>query len=202
MQLQAYLLKEGWEVGCLASYTNNIYLTRHIMWKTVVESNFPDDTLMLWVDDDNPLSVQAFVKLLDDLEAHPEADLVSGWYWLATDVADGGRISAGKFGETGTYKTVSVTAAEIEHRKSLVPVEWVAFGCVLMRMSAIEKAGHNPFTPVPCDSEFGVTGDDISFCARLHEAGGVQLMDPQVQVPHLKLRCVAPPVARQEAAAA
>jgi hypothetical protein len=200
MQLQAHLLKEGWEVGCMASYTNNIYLTRHIMGETINNANFPDDTLILWIDDDNPLSVPNFVQLLDDLEAHPEADLVSGWYWIAGDVMEGGRVCAGTFGKE--YETVSVKAIDIVHRKSLVPVEWVGFGCVLMRMSAMKKAGENPFRPILCDSKLGFTGDDVSFCARLHENGGVLLMDPQVQVPHLKLRCVAPPVARQEEKAA
>jgi len=140
------------------------------------------------------LSIPAFVKLLDDLESHPEADLVSGWYWIATDVAEGGEVCAGRFKTDTEFERISLKYSEIAGKNSLIPVEWVGFGCVLMRMSAMEKAGENPFRPIPCKSKLGFTGDDISFCSRLNDAGGVMLMDPDIQVPHLKLRCVSPPV--------
>ena len=197
LQLQAYLLKEGLEVGAMFSYTNNIYITRHIMGKTLEDGiragQIASDTLVLWIDDDNPLAVPQLVQLLDDLEAHPEADLVSGWYWIAGDVVEGGRVCAGTFRDGGDWSTESIKHADLVKDSRLRPIEWAGFGCLLMRLSALEKAGPNPFRPILVESDLGFTGDDISFFARLHAAGGVSLLDPVVHVPHLKLRAVSPP---------
>ncbi len=193
MQLQAYLLGEGYEVAGVPCYTNNIYITRAKILEAMVKAPMAIDYI-LWLDDDNPMTVPQLVKLIDDLDAHPEADLVSGWYWNAGEVFEGVKVSVGHF--TGPDNImVHVLAKDIAGKKRLMPVDWVSFGAVLMRMSAIEKVGDRPFRPILNDAwELGFSGDDISFSLRLFQAGGIQLVDPEVHVPHLKVRAVSPPV--------
>lgn len=190
MQLQAHLLGEGHTVAIAPGYTNNIYITRQIILNAL--NSDKDLDYVLWIDDDNIVSVPAFAQLLDDLEAHPEADAVSAWYWLAGQVFDGVRPSVGTFTENNLLSHLSPKQLQ---SKSLIPIEWAGMGCVLMRRSALDKAGDRPFRPILRDHDgLGYDGDDIAFFHRFIDGGGVMYVDPQVHVPHLKVRAVAPPV--------
>lgn len=197
MQLQAHLLKEEYEVGAAYSYTNNIYITRQVIGQALEKA--PNLDYILWIDDDNIITVPNVVRLIDQLECHPEADAVSAWYWLAGEVIEGVRPSVGTFSESMEMQYLSMEELQ---QKELIPVHWAGLGCCLMRPSAMQKAGDRPFRPIPGHWDLGFTGDDISFFHRFHQNGGVMYCDPQVHVPHLKLRCVAPPIQVEKAKAA
>jgi hypothetical protein len=197
MNIQAHLLKQGHEVAAAYSYTNNIYITRGVIHEAVMKAEGVD--LVLWIDDDNIVSVPNVVRLMEDLEDHPEADAVSAWYWLAAEVFEGARPSVGTFNDES--EMVYVTPEQLTEKETF-PVHWAGLGCCLMRRSALEKAGERPFRPILGNWELGYTGDDISFFHRFHENGGVMLCDPQVHVPHLKLRCVQPLVTQVKEKAA
>lgn len=190
LQLQAHLLGEGHTVAVVPASTNNIYITRQVINNQLREH--PELDYVLWIDDDNIVEVKNFIKLFEDLEDHPEADAVCAWYWLAGHVFDGVRPSVGVF--TEDQKLAHFTPDQLSG-KDLLPVEWAGMGCILMRREAIDKAGDRPFRPILRDEDLlGFDGDDIAFCHRFQEGGGVMLCDPQVEVPHLKIRRVGPPL--------
>jgi len=188
LQLQAQLLGDGHTVAIAPCYTNNIYITRQQILNSLLKDKELD--YILWVDDDNIVNTAAFARMLDDLECHTEADAVCGWYFLAGEIFEGVRSSCGTFSEK--MELIHFTAEQLQS-KQLLRAEWAGLGCVLMRKRALELVGDRPFRPILGDWELGYTGDDISFFHRFHSNGGVMYCDPQVHVPHLKLRCVAPP---------
>jgi hypothetical protein len=190
LQLQAHLLAEGHRVAIAPCYTNNIYITRQVIHNTLMKDE--DLDYILWVDDDNIVEVSSFTKLFDDLEAHPEIDAVAAWYFCAGQVFEGVRASVGMFNEKRDI--VPISLKELSTNKSLIPIDWSGLGCVLMRKSGLDKAGVKPFRPITGDWELGFAGDDISFFNRFKDGGGVIYCDPTVHVPHLKVRCVAPPL--------
>jgi hypothetical protein len=191
LQLQAFLLGEGHTVAVAPGYTNNIYITRQIIFNTLMTDKNID--YVLWVDDDNVISIPTFVRLLDDLESRPEADAISAWYWLAGAVFEGVRPSVGTFTEDDKLRHLQI---EDLQSKALLPIEWAGMGCVLMRRRALDLVGDRPFRPILRDGDetLGFDGDDIAFFHRFIDGGGVMYCDTQAHVPHLKLRAVSPPL--------
>jgi len=55
---------------------------------------------------------------------------------------------------------------------------------------------------IPSTSPWGFTGEDISFCVNVKDAGGRIYVDSGAYVPHLKLRAVMPPPANETPIAA
>ena len=74
--------------------------------------------------------------------------------------------------------------------------QYTGFSCVLMRYGLLAKAGPNPFAPILGDDlRWGMTGEDLAFCAHARERGGALiLVDPKVKVPHLKTAPIPDPV--------
>jgi hypothetical protein len=158
----------------------------------------PKPDYVLWIDDDQILSPAKFDLLLNDLEQMPDADVVAAWSWIQAETETAARVSAGLYSEAD-QEVSYIPRADIERLCGLIEVEWTGFPAVLMRYSALEKAGPQCFAPIPAPrSRWGWTGEDISFCVNLKARGGSIFVDSRCFVPHLKLRAIQP-VAVQEA---
>jgi hypothetical protein len=175
------------------TFSSNVYTTRACLANQILNS-FPLPDYVLWIDDDNLLSVQQMQMLLNDLEATPEADMVAGWAYVQPEVFSGSdaRTSVGMFDKNGNG--LRLTAAELmEGEFDMREVDYSGFPAVLMRGEMLEKAGVNAFAPI-VDSkyEYGYAGEDLSFCIHAREKGCRIFVDRRVRVPHLKLRDAVP----------
>jgi hypothetical protein len=176
-------------------HCSNVYTTRLALAKEAL-TNQPKPDYILWLDDDNLVTVDNVLQLIKDLDDYPEMDMVAGWCWIqADDPANGTRVSCGVFHKDGSCQPLRPDAM-LSTDGSVPPVleiEWTGFPVVLMRYSCLEKAGANPFSPVPTlHGRFGFMGEDVAFCRVAKDRGNCRfLVDRRVQVPHLKLRPVA-----------
>jgi hypothetical protein len=104
------------------------------------------------------------------------------------------------------YVIEPFSAAEIRQaarRNELLPAGYTGFPVLLMRYSVLAKLGDHPFMPFTSpEMRWGTTGEDVSFCARLAQAGGKLFIDPAVKVPHLKLMEISDPPENLERAPA
>ena len=189
LALLFHLIQRGFNVVPIRGYTSNVYATREEIRKAVMEVK-PE--LALWLDDDNILSPGQFDQLFADLEQHPEVDGVTGWCWIHPENKGQFQPSCGNFAANGTHwKPFPSTFAK---ESELRPVEAGGFPCFLMRFSALEKAGDQPFIRGVIDATLahGIGGEDLAFFRAAAEGGAVFLADPRVRVPHLKYVSVEP----------
>ena len=204
--LFTWLLVKGYDPAPLFTHTSSVFVTRSSLVYEFRHSKAPFD-LMLWIDDDNIVFPEHLEKLIQDLEEHPEADVVAGWCWIEPPRGEKavtpscGRLKPGYF--IDAFKPEEIRAAAGRHQ--LMPADYTGFPVVLMRYSVLSKLGEHPFMPFTSpEMRWGTTGEDVAFCARLKEAGGKLFIDPNVKVPHLKLMEIADPpepVALKESAA-
>ena len=172
-----------------AGYDTNVYRTRGAMHEALLEMDAPLD-FILWLDDDNVITPAQFDRLVSDLEARPELDLVAGWTFCGTDTFCGDyRSSVGVFEADGSIRHLGPEA--LCTGGGLVPIDWTGFPCVLMRGTTLRKAGPNPFDPL-MGGPSRFYGEDLSFCSRLQANGGILAVDGEVLVPHFKMRADAP----------
>jgi hypothetical protein len=185
-----FLNHPEFEVVKVRQYTSNPYVTREDMRRSMAGMERKPD-LCLWIDDDNVLLVAHFEQLLQGLEAHPEVDGVSAWCWIHSPWKTGFVPSAGFWAPDHLHW--EPMPAEFAHRQGLEPFECGGLPCILMRYSALEKAGEGAFLPV-VDSrlEHGVLGEDFAFFRSAEKGGASFLVDPQVRIPHLKYVTVEP----------
>ena len=171
-------------------YTSNPYVTREDM-RRAMDGMARKPDLCLWIDDDNVLSVAHFEQLLKGLEAHPEVDGVSAWCWIHSPWKTGFCPSVGFWGPDHLHW--DPMPPEFANRQGLELFECGGLPCILMRYSALEKAGEGAFLPV-VDSrlEHGVLGEDFAFFLHAEKGGATFLVDPQVRIPHLKYVTVEP----------
>ena len=195
LDLQAHLIARGFELMRVwgsetIGYTTNVYVTREQMRRAIMNADQKPD-LALWIDDDNPLTPAQFDQLLADLDSHPEVDGVSGWCWIHTEAKTNFMVSCGLWSPDHLHwdPFPPEFACETEPR----PFETGGLPCLLMRLSALEKAGDGAFLPtVDNRLEHGMTGEDLSFFLHAERGGAKFLVDPRVRVPHLKLVEVIP----------
>jgi len=138
---------------------------------------------VLWIDDDNLLSPEQLLLMLQDLEEHPEIAMVAGWAWEA----DHNLISAGMFiGKDKLCGRIEYhTLMDGPH--DLFRVEWSGFPGVFMRYKLLEAAGAKAFVKIPNEiAPWYAYGEDISFCMRVQEH--LLVIDRRIRLPHLKLR--------------
>jgi hypothetical protein len=180
-------------VSPIFTFSSNVYSTRSCMTQQILNS-FPTPDYVLWIDDDNLLSVEQFARLLNDLESTPGADMVSAWAYVQPEIYNqiDARTSVGMFDENG--KGTRMTVAELMAGDADVKeIHYSGFPTVLMRGEMLEKVGPNGFAPI-LDSrcEYGFAGEDLSFCIRAREQGCRMFVDRRVRVQHLKLRDAVP----------
>lgn len=193
-ELFGSMLNQFGGVYPLLCYSSNVYATRSTIYNHFADSR-PRPDYILWLDDDNILTTAQLTMLIQDLDARPDVDIVTGWCWIAADVYDNGvsKTSVGMF-DAFTMMTRHLPYAELmAGTDPLREIEFTGFPVVLMRGAVIDKLPSNPFAPVfnPGYS-FGFSGEDTAFCIRVKESGMKILVDRRVKVPHLKLRSAEP----------
>lgn len=184
MDLYAHFIANGWEVYRIREATSNVNVTREQIQRAIKRLN-PRPEFVLWMDHDNPLGCDQFERLLAGLEAHPEADGMAGWCYIYDNQKTRFTPSCGEWSPDHLHWAPFPPsfARESEIRE----FECGGFPCLLLRYSAVEKAGEGPFLPI-LDSrlEHGLLGEDFAFFLRSEKGGAKFLVDPTVRVPHLK----------------
>lgn len=189
LKLYAYLTFKGYTVVTNQAWTSSPYVTREAL-RLSIEAMPVKPHYVLWSDDDNPVSPEAFDKLMADLDAG--VDCVAGWTWV--DMYNGSfAVSAGIFSEDKTEIKV-IPPKQINTETNLIEVEWHGFPVVLMKYDVLVKAGDKPFAGIPApNSRWGMTGEDVAFCTNLKARSEYKLyVDPLVFVPHLKFGAIGP----------
>lgn len=185
LEIQGYLLLNGWDVIPMREYTGNVYVTRENLRQAIQSLEVKPD-LILWLDDDNILSTAHLEMLFSDLSAHPEVDGVMGWCWIHPPEKTHFQVSCGNFAPDGKHWKPFPNSffRETEPR----PAEVGGFPCVLMRKSALDKAGDQPFIRGVVDPSLahGIGGEDLAFFRAAMQGGAKFLADPRVRVPHLR----------------
>ena len=177
------------------------YCVRQAILDGLRVSDTPTPDYILWIDDDNLLTAEQFAMLMQGLDENPDAGMVAGWCWIPqASYCPQPRLSCGKWkrdrdgqilpdfsGDTLPYEEI-LKAADGDY---LLDVDWSGFPVMLMRgeLADGEKLGKYPFSPaaVGPQLQWGVLGEDVSFCYRAQQAGYRVLVHPRVEVPHLKL---------------
>lgn len=195
LDLWEHLFRKGFDIIKLRGYTSNVYVTREEIRTVLMDANMPRPDLILWLDDDNICIPGHFDQLLEDLASRPDVDGVFGWCWIHNEEKTGFQVSCGTFGPDGS-RWIPFHQS-FANTRELRPVEASGFPCVLMRYSALQKAGDKPFIRGILDPGLphGIGGEDMAFCRAAAEGGAKFLVDPLVQVPHLKYVTVEPVVA-------
>lgn len=185
---------EKYHVNVQMGFSSNVYYTRQAQWDALkLVSPRPD--YVLWLDDDQILTVEAFEQLVRDLDEHPELDGVVGWAWCESNIYGGKpMLSCGVYDEKGkptrlSYDEMTGAAAD------LIFVSYSGFPAVVMRGKVLDQIGSRAFMPI-FDEElfppYGMSGEDVAFFMHASDAGLKFAVDRRVKVPHLKLRCAEP----------
>lgn len=191
LALYDHLSALGFEVHRLRGYTSNVYETREGVRRAIMNAGADKPDLYLWLDDDNILTPAHFDQLLADIEAHPEVDGVLGWCWIHRADKTGFMVSCGEWAPD--YLHWNPFPPSFANESGLRPVECGGLPVILMRLSALEKAGDGAFLPILDNRlDHGISGEDMCFFHRASEGGAKFLVDPQVRVPHLKYVEVCP----------
>jgi len=178
-------LRSQWNIFPVWGYNTNVYGSRAAMLEACKTGPVTPD-LVLWLDDDNLLSIPQFNCLVEDLNLHPEADGVAGWSWCQRDLQ--GLVWQPSCGMIDEGQKRCFTVEELSSGPHLKEVAFTGFPAFLMRYQALIKAGPKPFRPVLTDEHtLGFMGEDTSFCQRSRENGCRWFVDRRVLVDHLKI---------------
>jgi Glycosyl transferase family 2 len=195
MALRDDLQRHGWTVVTHSAYTTNVYMTRMLNAQSVltsIEHEAPRPDFVLWIDDDNIVSFAHVAKLLEDLKVLPSVQMAAGWCWICSTHDNAIRTSCGNFSGDGAHLTHFDNETWAKARE-IRRVDWTGFPCVLMRYSFLAQMGAKAFLPILDDVlEFGIGGEDASFCKRAIDAGHEIIADPRVKVQHVKPRAIEP----------
>lgn len=193
-QVVTNLFAMGWQVYCWNGFSSSVFTTRMSAVRQILEN--PDGAdFVLWVDDDNIVMFEHVWQLIQDLEAHPELDGVTGWCWCDNgDDQSKWRVSCGRQSEK--MELQRFTAQDFEHHDSeIMPIDWTGFPCLLMRMTAVEKLGEAAFLPIiNPELQYGYATEDASYFWRAREMGMKFAVDWRVKVAHEKRRAIEPQV--------
>lgn len=184
LDLYAHLIERDFGILRVRNYTSNVYVTREGLRRVVMAHECKPDFL-LWLDDDNICSPAHFDKLLAGLDANLDVDGVAGWCWIHDQNKTGFMPSCGLWSPDHLHW--DPFPPQFRHGRVLHSFEVGGLPCMLMRYSALEKAGEGCFLPILDNRlELGITGEDIAFFRSAEQGGAKFLVDPQVRVPHLK----------------
>ena len=184
LALYAHLVDLNFDILKIRVATPNVYITRDTLRQQLMKFE-PRPELCLWLDDDNPLSIAHFDALLAGIDSHPEVDGVAGWCWIHNEHKDGFMPSCGEWAPDHLHW--NPFPVSLVHERGLRPFDTGGLPCMLMRLSAFDKAGESCFFPVISrELEHGMTGEDMAFFLAAEKGGAKFLVDPQVRVPHLK----------------
>jgi len=181
--LSRYHLRMSWAEG------NNIFMTReNCLVQAMGDPNGRPDYL-LWLDSDNPPSVQGFELLMAAMEASPEVGAVGGWYRFFNPYTREVHIAAGSR-NTPTEASCNLTEEQVLNSDHLIEVEFIGFGFCLMKSQLVTDIGlEKCFEPLllnpPRNGRTWCTDDD-GFFARARAHGHRVFVHPAVFVDHEK----------------
>ena len=175
-------------------HSSIVYFTRQAMFDALKNVS-PRPDLILWIDDDQILTLEGLKTLIRDLEEHPELDAVFGWAWCEQHSFQGmPMLSCGIFNREGKSERLQ-HAEMMAMGRDLIPISYSGFPAALMRGSVLDQMGPRAFMPVFDEEQFppyGMSGEDVAFSIHARERGLKFAVDRRVKVPHLKLRCAEP----------
>jgi hypothetical protein len=180
--LEAHLIRRGFTVLPIYGEMSNPHGVRELLRGEALATGAD---LVLWIDDDQLLSIAQFEQLLSSLDSLPHFCFVAGWSWCDTETPV---ISCGSVEPDGVMPlpfSAMMTAA------GLVEVGYTGFSAVLMRAETL-RCDPLPFAPILAPlSRWGHTGEDVAFCANAKaRLGASAFVDPKVFLPHLKVKAL------------
>lgn len=185
---------EHYQVTVQFGYSSNIYLTRQAMWDALRTCTRKPD-LILWIDDDQILTVDGLKRLLKDLEERPDLDGVAGWAWCEQNIYGGApMLSYGVVNGDGESHRMTPEKMR-EAPGDLIEISYSGFPAVLLRGNVLDKCPDRAFLPIFDEAAFGpwgMSGEDSAFFFKCRSNGLKFAVDRRVKVPHLKLRCAEP----------
>lgn len=202
MELFNTLGNANWQVNLCFGYTTSPYHTRINLTNDVLNRAAADfkPEYVFWLDDDNLIKPEDFMRLVAFLDQQPEADAISGWCWIRQKTRWG--ISCGMFSEdTQVHMKLFELPELFAEGGKPRRMEVGGFPAILMKYEVLEKLGAGAFQPVtkadlpellgdlprisePTDEWF--SGEDISFFLHARKAGLKIWVDPACKVAHLK----------------
>jgi hypothetical protein len=197
----------GWSVQRFLGYTTSCYSTRINLTTDLLEkSQVARPKYVFWLDDDNLIRPDQFMRLLHFLETNPQADGIVGWCWIRQK--DRWGISCGRFWADDGVHLAPMELHELKSTPDPKPIEYSGFPAVLMRYEVLEFLGADVFRPyVARDAgrfftseqikripQAWFAGEDTSFFLRAREKGMTFFVDPECEVGHLKAHAQQPDI--------
>jgi hypothetical protein len=187
-------LEKVFSVTTQWAFSSNIYITRRDLLETAKSwPKRPD--YILWIDDDQILTVEGLQHLLNDLQQAPELAGVVGWAWCEASIyGHAPMLSCGIYDREGEPKRLEYDLMQA-YPSDLIPISYSGFPAVLMRGSILDVMNGDDFFPIFDKERFkpwGMSGEDAAFFSRATDRGLKFAVDRRVKVPHLKLRCAEP----------
>ena len=132
----------------LFCYSTNVYATRTTIWEHFRAAR-PQPDYVLWIDDDNLVTFDNVVQLLQDLQARPDADIVTGWCWCGGDIYEQAesRISVGTLDSLGLTRFTPHSEL-MAGDEPLREIHFSGFPLLLMRRGVLQKLGPDAFAPL------------------------------------------------------
>lgn len=186
-------LMDQFRVTVQYGYSSNVYFQRQGMLDALKAGPRPD--FILWIDDDQILTLENLNRLISDLKENQELDIACGWAWCEGDIYGAGtpKLSCGVW-DQGECRRLQYEEME-RSRWDLIPIAYSGFPAVLMRGSVLDRLPERAFLPLYDEKQFppyGMSGEDVAFFFRAERVGIRSAVDRRVKVPHLKLRCAEP----------
>ena len=165
---------------------NNIYQTRSMCVATALmnpDHDIPD--YVLWIDNDNPPTIEGFDLLMASLEACSDIDALAGWYRYGK-----GGIAAGMDDGDAGGQIAEADMIECQAKGELFgPIAYTGFGFFLTRGRVMARLGVHGFDPLYYPDAAGRVRylmDDCSYCHRMRDLGFKIYIHPAVFVEHEK----------------
>ena len=197
-----FFLQRDFLVQPVMGHATEPWRIRQEMADAIVADEWqPKADYVLWIDDDNLLTVEQFNMLYRAL-VDMKLDMVAGCCWIQYGQKEPYTFVP-SFGYFNPEKNaIRYASAELLQKAEIVEAGFTGFPVVLMRREVLERAGKWCFRPILDDqAQSGLMGEDVSFCRRVLEAGGKIHVHTGVKVPHLKTRAIEPEYVVQERAA-
>jgi hypothetical protein len=187
-------LESKYQVSVMFGHSSNVYLTRQAMLDSAIKTpNRPE--FLLWIDDDQILTLAGLKQLFEDLERYPDLDGVVGWAWCTGNIYGGEQIlSCGAWGADGKSQRFDVDEL-FSGPDDVKQISYSGFPAALFRGSILSTIPERAFLPIYDETNFppwGMSGEDAAFFFRANAVGLKFAVDRRVKVPHLKLRCAEP----------
>lgn len=189
LETSAELNKKGISWGYSNEYSSHVSDARELTLNGSLQNDPFDSTpfmgtitydKILWIDSDIAWSPEDVIKAYES-----DKDVISGAYLLAN-----GTVTAHKekFGRPYTYE-------EIKDEKDLIQVYSTGFGFICVKSGVFESLTRPWFKSIETiikdpkgkDFSMAITGEDISWCSRVNDAGFKIYLDPTIKVTHHKM---------------